>query len=131
MIVRKNPSTVAPPIGPYSHLVVIPPGAELLVMAGQVGSDADGTLPDDVADQFGNCLANIDRILKSEGLSADDLVKINIWLTEEMPREDLRGRMRALLTNELPAVTLAFVKALAQPALKAEVEAWAARMPAG
>ena len=62
---------------------------------------------------------------------ADDLLKINIRLTEEMPLDILRDHIRALLSNELPAVTLAFVKALAQPALKAEVEAWAARMPAG
>ena len=131
MIVRKNPSTVAPPIGPYSHLLVIPAGAELLVMAGQVGNDADGTMPEGVADQLGNCLANIDRILKSEGLAADDLIKINIWLTEEMPLDVLRGHIRALLSNELPALTLAYVTALAQPTLKAEVEAWAARMPGG
>ena len=84
-----------------------------------------------MANQFSNCLANIDRILQSEGLSADALVKINIWLTEEMPLEDLRARMRAVLSGDLPAATLAFVKALAQPRLKAEVEAWAARMPPG
>ena len=131
MIVRKNPSVVAAPIGLYSHLVVVPPGAELLVIAGQIGCDVEGEVPEGVVDQLGNCFANIDRILKSEGLSVDALIKINIWLTEEMPREDMRARMHAVLSGDLPVATLAFVKALAQPRLKAEVEAWAARMPAG
>ena len=43
---------------------VVPPGAELLVVA---GNDADGAMPEGVADQLGNCLANIDRIPNPEG----------------------------------------------------------------
>ena len=130
MIARRNPATVAPPIGAYSHLVVVPAAAEWLILAGQIGTDAHGDLPATAVDQLANCLANIKAILDSEGVSPDALVKINIWLTEDIPRDQLRSRLGALLPGAPPAATLAFVQALARPELKVEIEAWAARMPA-
>ncbi|TGV06119.1 RidA family protein, partial [Mesorhizobium sp. M00.F.Ca.ET.186.01.1.1] len=51
-IIRKNPETVAPPVGSYAHLTILPRDAELLVLSGQVGMDPSGNLPDEVEQQL-------------------------------------------------------------------------------
>ena len=33
-----NPDTVAPPLGAYSHVAILPAGAELIASSGQVGN---------------------------------------------------------------------------------------------
>ncbi|USG65965.1 RidA family protein [Brevibacillus ruminantium] len=126
-IIRKNPDTVAPPIGSYSHLSILPRDAELLVLSGQVGADLNGEIPDSVEDQFRNALQNITRILSSEGVTADGIFKINIWFTESLDRDQFVSIWNEFHGGNPPATTLAYVSALAQPSLKVEVEAWAAR----
>jgi len=76
-VTRKNPGNVAPPIGAYTHLSIVPRGADLLVLSGQVGTDAEGNLPPDVELQFRNALNNVLRILNSEG---DDACFPLLWL---------------------------------------------------
>jgi enamine deaminase RidA (YjgF/YER057c/UK114 family) len=126
-VTRKNPSNVAPPIGAYSHLSIVPKGADLLVLSGQVGTDAEGNLPSDVEGQLRNALNNILSILNSEGVTAEGIIKINLWFTEPVEREHFLKIWNEFHNGILPATTLAYVTALAQPALKVEVEAWAAR----
>jgi enamine deaminase RidA (YjgF/YER057c/UK114 family) len=126
-VTRKNPAVVAPPIGAYTHLTVVPRGAELLVLSGQVGTDAEGNLPSDVEGQLRNALHNVLRILNSEGVTAEDVIKINIWLTEPIKREAFVEIWSQFHGGNPPATTMGYVTALAQPALKVEVEAWAAR----
>jgi enamine deaminase RidA (YjgF/YER057c/UK114 family) len=85
-VTRKNPGDVAPPIGPYTHLSIVPRGADLLVLSGQVGTDAEGNLPSDEEEQMHNALNNVLRILNGEGVTAEGIIKINIWLTEPVER---------------------------------------------
>lgn len=69
----RNPATVAPPLGHYSHVAVVPAGARLLVLAGQTGHAADGQLPESPEAQFRNALTNILAILASEGAGPGDI----------------------------------------------------------
>jgi ribosomal-protein-alanine N-acetyltransferase len=124
---RKNPDNVAPPIGAYTHLSIIPRGSELLVLSGQVGTDLDGNIPADVAEQLRNALHNVTRILSSEGVPSEGIIKINIWLTESIDREQFQALWNEFHGGNPPATTLAYVSSLAQPHIKVEVEAWAAR----
>ncbi|GIO05883.1 hypothetical protein J31TS6_19110 [Brevibacillus reuszeri] len=127
-VTRKNPETVAPPIGAYSHLSILPRDAEVLFLAGQIGAELDGTIPDKVEDQFRNALANVANILKSEGLTPDSILKINFWFTEAPDRPQFLAIWNEFRGDDTPPpTTLAYVSALAQPAIKVEVEAWAAR----
>ncbi len=126
-VIRKNPENVAPPVGPYAHLSILPKGRDLLVLAGQVGTDLSGNIPEEVEEQFRNALDNIKRILSSEGATPDDILKINIWFTESFDRERYLAIWNEFHGGNPPSTTLAYVPALAQPALKVEVEAWAAR----
>jgi hypothetical protein len=43
----QRPQGVAPPLGAYSHLAIVPGGARLLVLAGQTGHATDGSLSAD------------------------------------------------------------------------------------
>ena len=45
-----NPEKVSPPVGRYSHGVLVPAGAPLLFISGQIGSRPDGSVPDDFAE---------------------------------------------------------------------------------
>jgi enamine deaminase RidA (YjgF/YER057c/UK114 family) len=58
-------------------------------------------------------------------MTAADLVKLTICLTEEIPGEERRALIHAAIGNELPAATLVYVSRLATPHLKAEVDALA------
>jgi len=126
-VTRKNPGVVAPPIGAYTHLTIVPRGADLLVLSGQVGNDTEGNLPSDTEEQFRNALNNVLRILESEGVTAEGIIKINIWLTEPIEWNRFREIWSEFHGGTPPAMTLAFVDSLALPDLKVEVEAWAAR----
>ncbi|WDV93645.1 RidA family protein [Brevibacillus parabrevis] len=126
-IIRKNPETVAPPVGSYTHLTILPRDAELLVLSGQVGMDPSGNLPNEVEQQLRLALQNVALILQSEGVSLDGIVKINIWMTEKLERTSFQAIWAEFHGGNPPSTTVAYVSALAQPALKVEVEAWAAR----
>lgn len=124
---RNNPKTVAPPIGPYTHLTTVPKGANLLVLSGQVGTDIHGALPSDMNEQINNTLQNILRIFNGESVSADNIIKINIWATEEVDWDYFNEAWKKFHGDIPPAMTMSYVPSLAIPSLKVEIEAWAAR----
>jgi len=100
---------------------------DILVLSGQVGVDCDGNTPVEVEEQLRNALHNITLILSSEGITSEEIVKINIWLTESIDRAQFTSIWNEFHKGNPPSTTFAYVSALAQPALKVEVEAWAAR----
>ncbi|MFC8687468.1 GNAT family N-acetyltransferase [Brevibacillus porteri] len=124
---RKNPGTLAPPMGPYTHLTVVPKGADLLVLSGQVGMDLHGELPTDMKEQVENTLQNILRNFESESVTADHIIKINIWATEQMDWKHFNQVWEKFHGGTPPAMTMSYVPALAVPSLKVEIEAWAAK----
>jgi enamine deaminase RidA (YjgF/YER057c/UK114 family) len=87
----------------------------------------DGNIPVDLEEQLRNALNNVTRILSSEGVTSEGILKINIWLTESIDREKFLAMWNEFHGCNPPATTLAYVSALAQPHIKVEVEAWAAR----
>lgn len=65
--------------GPYSPGVI---SNGTLYVAGQIGRDASGNIPDNFEDEVKACLANIDRILKEAGVTAADAVAVQVYLTD-------------------------------------------------
>jgi ribosomal-protein-alanine N-acetyltransferase len=127
MIEKKNPPTIAPPVGRYKHLAVIPANSDLLAIAGQVGVDAAGHLPATVEAQLENALANVTAILASEGLDATAVFKVNLWLAAPIDMERYVAAWRAFHHDDPPATMFAYVARLIRPEYLCEVEAWAAR----
>lgn len=120
-----NPDTVAPPIGPYSHVAQAPAGARVVAFAGQVGNAPDGSLPDTVEEQFANALRNIVRLLESVGATPAHLIKLNTYLVRAVDLPTLGAARAAILGDARPASTLVYVPRLAAEQYLVEVEAWA------
>jgi enamine deaminase RidA (YjgF/YER057c/UK114 family) len=123
---RHNPPTVHPPLGKYHHATVHPLGNGLkrLVMAGQVGIKPDGQLAGDLGAQIEQAYDNLLAVLASEGMSAENLVKITYFTTEKTPEalklsREIRGRK---LGDANPSSTYLVIAGLAGPDLKVEIE---------
>ena len=86
----------------------------------------EDTVPDDAEAQADQCFANIREILRSADMSADDVVRLNAFVTD---RAHLAAYMRArdrFIGARAPASTLMIVSGFTVPELKVEVEALAA-----
>ncbi|MGX1097970.1 RidA family protein [Amorphus sp. MBR-141] len=126
MLTSHTPDTIRAPFAQYVHGVEIPAGFRLLVCSGQVGVTPEDTVPDDAEAQADQCFANIREILRSADMSADDVVRLNAFVTD---RAHLAAYMRArdrFIGARAPASTLMIVSGFTVPELKVEVEALAA-----
>jgi 2-iminobutanoate/2-iminopropanoate deaminase len=124
---QRNPQTVHPPIGAYSHQVEVPGSARWLAIAGQVGRTADGQVPEDPIEQARVALENIRLTPEAAGMGVKDVVKLNWYLVGQMDLAKRRELLTAWLDGSTPASTLVYVAALAAPEYRVEIEAWAAR----
>jgi 2-iminobutanoate/2-iminopropanoate deaminase len=126
---RTNPQAVHPPLGGYSHAIRVPASSELIFIAGQVGANQEGKVPQGVAAQTRQALANLVACLEAESLSARDIVRLTVYLTDARYIEEMREERRAVFgTTELPTSTLLIVSGLAYPDLLVEIDAIAARI---
>ncbi|HEY9183366.1 MAG TPA: RidA family protein, partial [Gammaproteobacteria bacterium] len=122
-----NPGDVHAPAGPYSHTAVVPPGAELVFVAGQVGMDRDGTVPSMFADQAELTFRNLRSCLAAHGLGVEHVVKLSVFL---LPGQDfalLREVRERHFGAHRPTSTTVYVPQLASPKFLLEVEAIAVR----
>ena len=121
---RSNPSTVAPPIGIYSHAVrVETPDAVWVYVSGQMAHDADGNLVGgDLPGQTEQVFRNLVRVLEANGASFDDVVKIQTFLTTMDGLQGSRDVRARYLPDEPPASTAVQVAALMVPQALIEVE---------
>ena len=68
MNIKRTPSTVAPPFGPYSHAVEVSPNSRLLYISGEVGVLPDGIVPEGIEAQADASWRNIISILEDAGM---------------------------------------------------------------
>jgi len=126
------PKSFGPPLGMYSH-GMIARGGDLVIVAGQVGLNADGRVPgDDVVSQTKQALENVRTVVEAAGCTMRDVVRLQTFLTRP---GDIGGFMKA--REELfptyfpdkvyPPNTLLVVGRLVRPELPVEVEAMAIR----
>lgn len=126
--VRTNPRDVKA-VGNYSHVTIVPRNAQLYTFSGQIGADESGNLPDSYTKQIENTFINLDKVLNSQSLTADDVIKVNIWATEEIDWENVFDPMwDKFFGNTYPSMTIAYVKALGLPEIKIEIEILAAKV---
>ena len=126
--VRTSPSDVIA-VGNYSHVTIVPRNAQLYTFSGQIGADESGNLPDDYNKQIENTFINIDNVLNSQYLNADDVIKVNIWATEEIDWENVFDPIwDKFFGNTYPSMTIAYVRALGLPEIKIEIEILAAKV---
>ena len=129
MLRRANPSSVAPPVGQYSHITTVPAGSELVFVSGQVGNYADGRPIDpDAHAQARQAFANLGAIIADLGLTPAHVAKLNTLIVGAGNVSAFRAARDEVFPEwypdgVMPAHTLAVVAGLAMPELLIEVEA--------
>lgn len=127
MIKTWNPKSLASPFGAYSHCCVIHEDCELLVIAGQVGAQPDGSIVEGIEAQCERTFENILAILSANGMGPEDLVKLGIFLTDRSFVPVYREVRTRLLGDVAPPGTLVIVAGLADERWLVEVDAYAAK----
>ena len=87
-----NPPGLAPPRG-FSHGVLVT-GGQLLFLAGQTGSDAQGNIVDgDLVGQYEQILRNLKTVVEAAGGKMQDITQINIFVRD---RDDYLAHLKPL-----------------------------------
>lgn len=128
MIKRLTPAGIHPPLANYAHATEVPAGARWLVLSGQLGIAADGTVPPEVTDQAALCFENIVAILGNSSMDAGDIVRLNTYLTDESDLADYMAVRDRYMVNPAPASTLLVVKLFSKKQFRVEIEVIAAKV---
>ena len=126
-----NPTTIRKPFASYSHGLLVPPGATLLMTSGQLGVGPDDHVPAEVEAQCDLCFRNISAILTAAGMTFADVVHFTGFVTDRAAFP-IYGAVRSRYTpGDAFTSTLVIVSGFTRPEFKIEVEITAARvMPA-
>lgn len=127
VVTRLESYNVNKAAGDYSHITKIEPNSTLYTFSGQIGSNLDGSLPDKFNQQVDNTFLNISKLLKSIDLTPDDIIKVNIWATEEIDWTYFDKIYNDFFARPYPSMTVAYVTALGLEEIKLEIEIWAAK----
>ena len=121
----RNPQDVHQPVGSYTHQIEIDGNERLLVISGQVGMQEDGTIPEDPFEQIDLAFENIFRNLRAANMDVKDIIKLTYYLVGEIDTAKRREIILSKLQGHQPCSTLLYVAALASPAFRVEIDAWA------
>ena len=122
---RMNPAALpnAGDMG-YSQIVIANPGT-LAFVSGQVAQTADGSaVPDGLAAQTKQVVANLAEVLRAVNASPEDIVQMRIYVTDldDDAMATAMPPIMAFLDGAAPSLTGIGVAALAGPDLKIEIE---------
>lgn len=127
VVSRLNSSKISKAVGNYTHITKIEPNATFYTFSGQVGADLDGNFPVEFNKQVNNTFLNILNLLKSIDLTPNNVIKINIWATEEIDWDYFYKVYDDFFGKPYPSMTIAYVNALGLEEIKLEIEIWAAK----
>ena len=118
-----NPPELPEAIG-FSHAAVVEPGRTVF-LAGQAGHRADGSIAEDLLDQFAQACRNVAAALESSGAARVDLVNLQIFVTDVAAYRNLRRELgeayRAVFGRHYPPMALLGVGELFDPAAHVEL----------
>ncbi len=98
------------PSGPYSQAIV---SDGIAFISGQIPIDAmSGSIPADPRDQIRLAIHNLLSISCACGVSKENILKINVYLTDEEDLPILNEIYSEMLGPEYPTRTCVFVKGL-------------------
>lgn len=108
---------------PVSHYRHVMQAGDFIYLSGMVGMKADGTIPPDTVAQFEIALASIDTCLRHAGGRSDQVVRVQVFMTDIAERASINPIRQRYFGTHKPASTLVEVKALVDPRMKIEIEA--------
>jgi 2-iminobutanoate/2-iminopropanoate deaminase len=108
---------------PVSHYCHVVKAGDHIWLSGMVGVAADGSMPEDTAEQFQIALDTIDRCLRHAGGRPDQVVKVLVFMTDITERAAINPARIAYFGEHKPASSLVEVSGLVDPRMKVEIEA--------
>ena len=108
---------------PVSHYCHVVRAGDRVWVSGMVGIRKDGSIPEDVVDQFEVAMDWLDRALRAAGGRPEHIVKVQVFLTDINDRAKINPLRQDYFGKHRPASTLVEVSALITPKLKEEIEA--------
>lgn len=125
-VTRLTTTGVSQEVGNYTHITKIEPNSTMYTFSGQIGTDMQGVLPEKFNDQVDNTFLNISNLLNVVDLTPDNIIKVNIWATEEIDWDYFYKVYDNFFKKPSPSMTVAYVQALGLEEIKLEIEIWAA-----
>lgn len=112
-------------VGPYSHAI---DSEGIVYFSGQTPIDSrTGTIiSEDIKEQTQQSFNNLFSVLKSAGMNSDDVIKVNVYLTDMKNFKDMNEIYRMQFNSPFPARTTIGVRELPLGAL-VEIEMIARR----
>ena len=111
-----SPEVKEPPPRTWSNCKVC---GDHVYISGMVAQDAGGGMYEQARQVFGK----IKHLIEAAGGRMNDVVKVNVYVTDIAEREEVWRARAEFFTGAFPCSTLVEVSALARPGLKVEVEA--------
>lgn len=127
MKTSRNPKDIHSPVAPYVHQIEVTEPARWLTLSGQLGMTAERAVPEDSVAQLKIALDNVSKNLEAANMGVEDLTKLVFYLVGEFDADERRKVINDFLDGHLPCTTLVYVVALAAPAFKVEIDAWACK----
>lgn len=116
-----NAEDAPKPGGAYSQAVEVSGGNRILFLSGQLGTEADGTVPSSMEEQARLAWRNVGRQLAAAGMGFGNLVKVTMIIPNAAEIPASRAARAEVLGDLRPASTV-IVAGLADPAWKIEIE---------
>lgn len=110
--------------GTWSNCFVV---GDQVILAGMVARASDGSLigAGDPYKQSMAAFQNMRALVEAAGAKMNDIVKINVYLTDIRHRPDFLKARRKFFTGDFPAAVVVGNVTLASPELLVEIDAWA------
>jgi 2-iminobutanoate/2-iminopropanoate deaminase len=97
---------VLAPGAQFVHATIVPAGATLVFVSGQVPDDLDGSVPETFISQARLAWRNVERTLTAAGCTFDDIFKITMYIRDRRYRDDNRLVRNEVLGTRTPALTV-------------------------
>lgn len=131
-----EPDGWAPPRG-YVNGIIVPAGRRLLVVAGQIGWDAQAVLAqpqtadeDAFVCQLAQALRNVAQVVHKAGGRIEDVISLRLYVTDKRRYlahiKAVGAAYRAVFGRHYPTMALVQVADLLEPGALVEIEALAA-----
>ncbi len=108
---------------PFSHYCHVVRAGDHVWLSGMVGIRPNGDVPEDTVEQFRLAMASLDNCLRAAGGRPDQIVKVQVFLTDISERGAINIVRQDYFGDHRPASTLLEISALVDPRLKVEIEA--------
>lgn len=125
MKTKINPSNFTKTVGAYSQALKVDMGTKSMIfLSGQLAMDAEGSpvAPNDIATQTRYIFENIKIILKEAGATLEDVVKVQIFMTDISKFSQFSAVRNEYLENIKPVSTLVEISSTVREGCEVEIE---------